>query len=1061
MGLFGYKNNAKEYLSMELYYNKMNLLYGNDSYISKKDYITIYTENNSIYNELKIMINKNILSTWSKRNKVDYKLLCKYINNYENTEQLVKMHNDEFIKKHLEKDKTYLDNILEKDDPNIKLDEEQRKVVLADENYTLVIAGAGSGKTTTIEAKVKYLIEKKNISENKILIISFTRKATKELQDRFKRLELNVKIATFHSIGNEIIKEDEQVKHKIVSSGFMYDKIREYLITKLDDEYFIKKILLFFASYLNMPFDETNTTLLFKTLKDNNLTTLKTDLETVVKEYQNSQIKRKITINNERVRSIDECRIANFLYINGIEYVYEPVYRYGFKNTTKPYCPDFMIKQGEKIIYLEHFGISQDGKNNRFTSEELEEYKKHINDKVKLHKFHNTKLIYTFSKYNDGTDLIADLSRKLTDEGIVFNTKSNINIYRKIISNAEYKYFSKFITLVCNFISKFKVNNFSISKFDEWKIDAKDERTKLFIDICYQCYLVYTKALKEENAIDFEDMINNAANILDKRISENDLLPYDYILVDEYQDISLQRFDLCEKLSKASNAKIVAVGDDWQSIFRFSGAKIDLFTKFEEKMAYANILKITNTYRNSQELINIAGEFVMANDEQIEKKLKSNKTIKEPVILMSYNDSYEKDENNHNGFYRLGEAIEKSIDHIVSMNGENKNVLLIGRYGFDGNNLTKLEDFFVKSGKNIKSKKYPNLKIDFLTAHSSKGLGYDNVIIINGKDDVLGFPSKIEDDPVMKLVIKDDENIDYAEERRLFYVALTRTKNRVYLVTPQYHPSKFILEIKDKFTNVILKGVELKPIENNDFRFKCPICGYPLQKRTSNFKFMHATKTLWICSNDPEVCGFMTNDLLGGKMSISKCPECEDGYLIVKPIKNKNNNNDEYRILGCTNYRADGTGCHTYLNSYNYTQDKEEIAVEYYNNNFLLENLIYMGYPIKELIYKVISVIKTIETNRYGFKFNFTTLIPFLKGDFTKQIIAFKLDTFVEFGIFKSQEEFKIRNLLNALIFEKVLYIDEKNFNSIIVNKVYFSDTLYKKIFVKIHETIKYDSNYF
>ena len=107
--------------------------------------------------------------------------------------------------------------------------------------------------------------------------------------------------------------------------------------------------------------------------------------------------------------------------------------------------------------------------------------------------------------------------------------------------------------------------------------------------------------------------------------------------------------------------------------------KIDLFTKFEEKMGYANILKITKTYRNSQELIDIAGGFVMANDEQIKKSLKSNKTIKDPVILMSYNDSYEKDENDKGPFYRLGEAIENSLDHIVSVNGEEKNVRVISK----------------------------------------------------------------------------------------------------------------------------------------------------------------------------------------------------------------------------------------------------------------------------------------------------------------------------------------------------------------------------------------------
>lgn len=1047
MGLFGYKNNNKEFIAIESFCKQIDSLFSLDKFISRKDYISFYNETIDIYKELVLMEEKSILKEWCKKNDIDYKLLKKYFDKFVGTEELVKEHNTKFIEKHLKIDKTYLDEILLKDDPNIILDEEQRKVVLSDEDYTLVIAGAGAGKTTTIEAKVKYLVEKQNVDADKILIVSFTRKATEELKERFKRLELDVNIATFHSIGNTIIKENEPARHRIVSTGYMYDKIREYLTTKLDDEYFIKKILLFFASYLNMPFDETNTSLLFKSLKDDNITTLKSDLETLINDYQKEQTKNRITINNERVRSIDECRIANFLYINGVDYIYEPVYRYGFKDTIKPYCPDFAIKQDGSIIYLEHFGLSQDGKNNRFNEKELEEYKCHVNDKIKLHREHGTKLIYTFSKYNDGRDLIEHLKEELQKVNIKLDTKSNIDIYRRIVKTAEDKYFSKFITLVCNFISKFKVNNFTMAKFDEWKINVKDERTKLFIDICYQCYLAYTKALKDYNAIDFEDMINNAANILDKRIKENDLLPYEYILVDEYQDISLQRFDLCEKLSKASNAKIIAVGDDWQSIFRFSGAKIDLFTKFEEKMGYANILKITKTYRNSQELIDIAGGFVMANDEQIKKSLKSNKTIKDPVILMSYNDSYEKDENDKGPFYRLGEAIENSLDHIVSVNGEEKSILLIGRFGFDGKSLSKLDDFFYMNGNKIKSKKYPNLNIDFLTAHSSKGLGYDNVIVINGKDDIMGFPSKIEDDPVMKLVIKDDEDIDYAEERRLFYVALTRTKNRVYLITPQYRPSKFILEIKDQFTNVILKGVELNPNEENDFRRKCPNCGYPLQRRKSNFKFMTGAKTLWICSNDPEICGFMTNDLKGGYLSISKCPDCEDGYLIIKPIRNKEGQDTGNRMLGCTNYKKDGTGCKGYLMPYNYTQDKSKLAVAFYDGNMTLDKMIFMGYPIRELVTLIIESIKLVESKYPKFKFNFSSLKDFLSGKESKTIVSFKLNEVRNFGMIKQEYHKRIEPLLNELVKEEILKIDKDNYNAISFINNNIDDEMLKIIF--------------
>ena len=386
MGLFGYKNNNNEFKMLASFYQQLTSLLALDQYISRKMYDSFYQEASSMANELLLMEEKAILKAWCKKNNTDYKLLKQYLDVYNQTALLVSKHNEDFIEKHLKTDEKYLDHLLDDDNPNIKLDIDQRKVVLADEDYTLVVAGAGAGKTTTIEAKVKYLVERQKIDPSKILVVSFTRKATNELRMRFKSLDLNVNVATFHSIGNTIIKDNEQTRHKIVNNSFMYDVIRDYLTVKLDDEYFIKKILLFFASYLNMPFDEKNTTMLFKSLKDNSVTTLKADLEESIKIYQNEQTKKRLTINNERVRSIDECRIANFLYINNIDYVYEPVYRYGFKDSIKPYCPDFLIKQNGQTLYLEHFGLSEDGKNSRFNASELELYKKQIKDKIKLHK---------------------------------------------------------------------------------------------------------------------------------------------------------------------------------------------------------------------------------------------------------------------------------------------------------------------------------------------------------------------------------------------------------------------------------------------------------------------------------------------------------------------------------------------------------------------------------------------------------------------------------------------------------------------------------------------------
>lgn len=207
-------------------------------------------------------------------------------------------------------------------------------------------------------------------------------------------------------------------------------------------------------------------------------------------------------------------------------------------------------------------------------------------------------------------------------------------------------------------------------------------------------------------------------------------------------------------------------------------------------------------------------------------------------------------------------------------------------------------------GSKVKCLAYPQVKISFMTVHASKGLGYDNVIVINGKNETYGFPSKIEDDVVLNYVTEKDDSIDSAEERRLFYVAMTRTKNRVYFIAPEENPSEFLLEIKHDYKNVVLKGNwtdEFK--DTNPYKKFCPLCGYPLQYKYKNAYGLN----LWICMNDPEICDFMTNEIRAGKLSIQKCDKC-DGYLIAKPKKDF----QEF-FLGCTNYSKDNKGCNNII----------------------------------------------------------------------------------------------------------------------------------------------------
>ena len=892
---------------------RMRVLLEQDKFLARSDYEPLLVEFASLKETFTGLQKTKTLGYFCKKNGIDETRINEFLFTYAamsgyDGNLKIDNHNDSFIKRHLVSDKVYLDGILKHVDPNVSLDDEQRRVVLSDEDYTLVIAGAGAGKTTTVAAKVKYLIDKKGMKPDEILVISFTNKAVGELRDKInKSLGIKCPITTFHKTGYAVLRRQEPDRIGIVTEGFMYNVINNYLKKNiLEYPELVDKLILFFGTYFDAPYEGSDLNDFFNYIAKADFSTIRGNISEYVEDVIDRRTGRRITIAHETLRSQQEVLIANFLYLNGIDYSYEKIYPYNILRSHKPYTPDFTITQGDKTAYIEHFGITEDGRNSLYSDEEIERYKRKVNEKIMLHRKHKTDLIYTFSLFKDGRTLLEHLREKLLTHGFELRPRSSKEVFEKIVSTEENKYISRLVKLVCTFISNFKTNGYTTDYFSRFAYKSKNERTKLFLTICEQCYHEYSKCLKERNAIDFEDMINESARIIRDGQLKGERLKFKYIIVDEYQDISRQRFNLTKELSNLCDAKVIAVGDDWQSIYAYAGSDITLFTKFKESFGYGQELSITKTYRNAQELIDIAGGFIQKNSVQIKKALVSPKHISDPVVVRTYTENVDRKQYDGRGgkFFLIGETVESLMDEILKEKPDSS-ILLLGRYGFDAYNLGRSADFkYDEKTGNIYSQKYNAVYLDFMTVHRAKGLGYDNVIIVNGRDDIYGFPSKIEDDPVLNYVIKTDHAIEYAEERRLFYVALTRTKNRVYIVVPEEHPSEFVLELIRDYGNIRLDGnIVLNPDRKVEAK-RCPICGYPMQLR---YKKDYGLR-LYICSNEPEICDFMTNNLRGGDLPILKCDQCKDGYLIVKEGKDKTK-----PFLGCTNYKPDKSGCNNII----------------------------------------------------------------------------------------------------------------------------------------------------
>lgn len=771
--------------NVENYFIKFDKFITQDKYINEKEYDKFLDKHKDIF---------LFLSTQKIRKGSIEK---KAIKTKENKAIFMRNHNKTFLDNKCLEYKDFFDNMFDKIDKKIHLDENQRKIVLAEEENFLVIAGAGSGKTTTITARVKYLIDKRKINPKKIAVVSFTNKATEELRERLNKLGCNsVDVYTFHKLGKKILTASGRQIDTIAEEGYQYKIISDYIkkVLFLDKEKFskfynsFKAKLLFDDLWKSFENYREYHNFLYKRKYVNNKKSLKAYNDTQIEKRRNNNK----SINGEYLRSKEEIDIANFLFCHGIDYQYEKKYIDEI-DFNKRYHPDFYIHQLENEHYIEHYGVSEDHIKSKYTKEEHQKYLDNMKLKQSFHNQDNNKgmFIETYSQFNDKIPFLQHLTEELQEKGYFFKSRSQDEIYERLKNTSEDQYFAMFIDkLVIPFISNFKSRGYIKSDFEKLKTNS----TVLIsnqLEVLEEIYEYYETTLRETNAIDFEDMISEAYNIL-PTIKEKDLdVDYEYIIIDEYQDISMQRFNLTKQMADLFKAKVMAVGDDWQAIFGFSGADISLFTEFKNYLKKARHGIIKNTYRNSQELVDIARKFIIKNTEQFDKELKTIKSLDFPVELCIYNDTQKLYTDDSKAL-----VLEEVLTQIVKENDKHK-VLLLGRFNSDIKSILKSYNFTNKYPNRIVYTKYPNLFIEFLTIHKAKGLGYDQCILINATDEKYGFPAKIIDEPVIKILSNSKESTQYAEERRLFYVALTRTKNKIFILTPKTKASSFVKEIEN------------------------------------------------------------------------------------------------------------------------------------------------------------------------------------------------------------------------------------------------------------------------
>ena len=705
------------------------------------------------------------------------------------------------------------------------LTDEQRKSVVVDEDANLVVAAAGSGKTSVIVAKAAWLLSKGLRKPDELLLLAFARDARLEMATRLKQripglTDTEISVHTFHSLGLDILGRatgsrpslSKLAEDKLALQNFINHAIRLNLNNNDYRNLLNKWFTEFFAPY-ESEFDFEN-----------------------YGQYWNYIKKHKIrSLKGELVKSFEECEIANFLYTNGIEYIYETDYEYKTSDKKRrQYQPDFYLPKFQ--IYIEHLGLRGFARTAPYV--DRKEYLKSLRWKRDLHKQNGTTLVETYSCEKSQGVLTSRLKEKLEEKGVIFNPLDPDAMFDILRDMGR---LDPFTALVTTFLGHFKGSNLTedILHARNASMDEKTQaRNAAFINVFMPVFNSYQEQLQIEDKIDFHDMISLACEQLETGKFQS---PFRYIMVDEFQDISVGRSKLVSALQKYhADTQLFCVGDDWQAIFRFAGSDINVMKEFSSFFGNFERTDLSMTFRSEEKITKQATHFILQNEDQIVKKVSSFRKHHNPSVYVCFQKS--------NGEHYISDILQQIADET---DRDNKaEVLILGRY-----NLKTYSKDYAKILSDLRGQ-FPDLEISFKTAHRSKGLEADYVIILEAIADNLGFPNERADDHVLDLVLAKAEDFPNSEERRLFYVSLTRAKKKVFICTESGKISPFVEELVQS-------------------PFQCEIWGKPSSALPKCHKCFEGKLTLktgphgnyWSCNNYP-YC----------EHTEQPCPHCKQGY---------------------------------------------------------------------------------------------------------------------------------------------------------------------------------------
>lgn len=712
-------------------------------------------------------------------------------------------YNEAFVTSELRKFQPFFDDL-----DGRSLSDQQREACIRLEDNNLLVASAGSGKSATMVGKVAYVLEKQLYRPDEILLLAFNKSAADELRARIARQlgveesALECRVTTFHALGRGIIEEVEGRPPQLANwvdhpagEARVIEEIIQGLVESDPEFARLWSDLLVVHPKADIPAEVFDT-------------------EADYRRYVSDRLaKGAATIGSLAgtiVKSLQEQKIVNWLWLHSVAFEYERQIAVEDEDgTVRHLHPDFYYPLTHTVH--EHFALNADG------SSPFADYVQHAESKRQAYRRKGIDFFETTSAQASNETLLSILEAELARRTVPLQRKN----YAEIVKALEPVVIKHYHKLISTCIKHIRASHLTLDMLLERANTLHDkERAKLYARAVWMTAEDYSRRLEESQRIDFDSMIADAVRLVETGRYQS---PFSLILVDEFQDISEPRANLIKALKQQKAfSKVFAVGDDWQSIYRFAGSDITIFTQFEANFGASWQGRLEQTYRCNQLIAETAARFVQRNPEQIGKSVRSTR----PAIPRSIRVIPIDDEGGRPDFTqaclrlleRLDVALGSMAAHWRNEPNAKLKVLVLWRYNL-------LDPF----GGVPPS--FANIEVSGLSFHRAKGLEADYTVLLDVSEGDYGVPSRIEDDELLNLVIPRPETFAFAEERRLFYVALTRASRGAYLVTNSRQPSRYIRELCEIAGN----EVRFETIEGAALR-QCPVClvGQMVEKRNKN-----------------------------------------------------------------------------------------------------------------------------------------------------------------------------------------------------------------------------------